>query len=252
MSYLSQMKLLYIEDEEETREALEHYLKRRCSRIFCAPDAESGLELFQMYQPDIVLVDLILPGMNGTRFIETIREQGAKTPVLITTTVSETETITNSIEQGISAYIIKPVKTGELEEKLEQIAVRVYQSQLSENRKAFYGQDKDKGPMAEEIRVGFLKLLKAKSGKGPTKVDVRLEAEAVEIFAYDTLTAFERTIAAHHRNYSLVEHGRDVFYKSIGSDIQQLVFQKTGVSFHLESVQIHIQRKVDILRLTID
>lgn len=151
----------------------------------------------------------------------------------------------------ISAYIIKPVKAEDLEEKLEQIAVKVYQSQLAKNRNAFYGQ-KDKGPLAEEIRVGFLKLLKAKSGKGPTKVDVRLEAESVEIFACDTLTAFERTIAAHHRNYSLVEHGREVFYKSISSDIQQLVFQKTGVSFHLESVQIHIQRKVDILRLTID
>ena len=171
MTYLKDMKIVYVEDDTETREALGHYLKRRCGKVYCAEDAETGLVLFETYDPDILIVDLLLPGMNGLDMIRKIRNTGSSVPILITTTVGEAESVISSMDQGVCSYLLKPLDANQLETKLEDIAGTIWTSRDLDRKRA-YNQGKNKGIIEENMRVDFLKLIKGRSGKGPAKVDI--------------------------------------------------------------------------------
>lgn len=254
MTYLSEMKILYIEDDTETREALNRFLRRRCSKVTAVSDAESGLEIYETYNPDIIIVDLLLPGINGMDFIDRINKMSVRhhSEILITTTVSEVDTVIGLIDRNISAYVIKPLDMNALEEKLQMLAAKIHDSSINKSRHAVLANDDNRGQIADNIRVDFLKLLKSKSGKGPTKVNVILKAETVEILAYDTLTAFEKTIIENNLNSVLLEQVRQLFYKNIKSNIEQIVLEKTGLEFTLEKIDIDVYRKVDYLELELN
>lgn len=253
MTYLSEMKVLYIEDDTDTREALHRYLRRRCSKVVAVPDAESALDIYEAYEPDIMIVDLLLPGINGMDFIDKIHNKYSKhqPEILITTTVSEVDTVIGLIDKNISAYVIKPLDMSVLEDKLELLASKIYQSSINKNKHAIFTDQDNRGKIADLIRVDFLKLLKSKSGKGPTKVNVILKEETLEIIAYDTLTAFEKTILENNHNSVLLEQVRELFYKNIKPQIEQIIFEKTGFNFVLEKIIIDSHKKIDHLELTL-
>lgn len=251
MTYLSEMKILYIEDDTDTREALHRFLRRRCSKVMALPDAEKALEIYESYDPDIMIVDLLLPGLNGMDFIDRVNKMQVNNhaEILITTTVSEVDTVIGLIDKNISAYVIKPLDMSVLEEKLEMLASKIYDANANKSKHILFANEDNRGQIADQIRVDFLKLLKSKSGKGPTKVNVILKGELVEILSYDTLTAFEKTILENNHNSVLIEQVRQVFYKNIKSQIEQILFEKTGLNFVLEKTIIDVHKRIDHLEL---
>lgn len=253
MTYLSDMKILYIEDDADTRDALNRFLRRRCSKVVAFPDAELALDTYSTYKPDIIIVDLLLPGMNGMDFIDRIQQiPGSQQPeILITTTVSEVDTVIGLIDRNISAYVLKPLDISVLEEKLEMLATKIYNTNVSKSKHAMFANEDNRGQIADRVRVDFLKLLKSKSGKGPTKVNVIIKAETVEIIAYDTLTAFEKTILENNHNSVLIEQVRELYYKNIKSIIEEMLLEKTGLQFTLDKIDIDVHKKIDYLELII-
>lgn len=249
MAYLDKMKILYIEDDAETREALKRFLKRRCGKVVAAQDAESALEIVETYDPDIMIVDLLLPGINGLDFIDRIHASGQKdeTKIVITTTVNEIDTVIDSIDKDISAYIRKPFDLNVLEEKLEQIAAKIQISAANKSRHSSFANKDNQGVISDNIRVDFLKLIKSKSGKGPAKVNIVLQADSIDILALDALTAYEKAILYDRHNGVLIEQVREIFYKSLKGQMEQILFEKSGINFMLEKVRIDINRKVDHL-----
>lgn len=123
---LNTLKVLYIEDDKNTRDALSYYLKKRTGKLIIAGMGTDALEQYNIHNPEIIIVDLLLPDMNGLEVIKEIRKRDAISRIIITSSVEDTEVILKTVDMGIDGYIIKPINPVELTEKLNASAELYY------------------------------------------------------------------------------------------------------------------------------
>lgn len=102
-------KVLYIEDETALQKTLTGALKSAGFTVLNAYDGQTGLALAQKEHPDIVLLDLILPKMNGFEVLASLKkdEHLKKTPVVVLTNLEGMEDIQRVIALGATVYMIK-------------------------------------------------------------------------------------------------------------------------------------------------
>lgn len=252
MEDLKKVKVLYVEDDLETRVALTKFLKRRVGKVFTAASGKEGIEQFKENKPDIIIADLLMPEIGGLEMIEKIRSEGYDDcHVLITTTISELNTIIKAVDLGIDHYIIKPIDTDELEQKLLHMVGTIIKKNDSQNRVCDFGTLENKGVVEDEIRKEFLKILKSTSGKGARDVSVFLRNREIDIIAYNAMTIMETTVLNNPKNVAIIEQNRKLFYGEIASQIEQMAGQMLGVKLQLLSIEINGIKGVDKLMLTI-
>lgn len=105
--------VLIVDDEDLFRQMMELILSQEFSVVTAASVAE-GLEAFEHYKPDAVLLDVVMPGTNGLSALKTIRKKDPDTPVLMVTGSPRYETIQEALEQGATRYIEKPISPEDL------------------------------------------------------------------------------------------------------------------------------------------
>ncbi|MBR0598927.1 Na-translocating system protein MpsC family protein [Sinanaerobacter chloroacetimidivorans] len=252
MSDLKQLRVLYVEDDEATREALSKFIKLRVGKLFTAASGEEGIEKFHECRPGILIADLIMPGLSGLEMIGEIRKTNKDCRILITSTISEVHTVLEAVDLGIDHYIIKPIDTDELEKKLECMAGSIVMSNRKERAQSFrFETIAQKGIMEEAIRREFLKLMKTYTGKGPQDVKVLLFENKVEIIAVDAVTVMEKTLSSNRKNLSVVEQFRKLFYEEISMKLEEVVGLATGCGSNLTSVIVDGVKRIDKITLTI-
>ncbi len=128
-SLLKQFTVLYVEDDEDIRDQLAHFLRRRVGTLHTAVNGHEGLLSFEAFKPDIVVTDILMPVMNGLEMAEKIKGLSPSTPVIVTTAFNETHFFLKAIDIGVDKYVIKPVNTDLLGEVLLQCA-RAMQSEV--------------------------------------------------------------------------------------------------------------------------
>lgn len=102
-------KILVVEDEEDILALLQVNLAREGYQVFCSESGEQGLEKFTQVQPDLVLLDLMLPSMSGLEVCRQIKKiQRSKTPVLMVTARGDEHDIVLGLEMGADDYVVKP------------------------------------------------------------------------------------------------------------------------------------------------
>lgn len=108
--------LLVIEDDPDIVELLRYNLEREGYRVLCATDGERGLGDAARHQPDLVLLDLMLPGMDGLEVCKRLRAQDGTRgiPVLMLTAKSEETDVVIGLEMGADDYLTKPFSPREL------------------------------------------------------------------------------------------------------------------------------------------
>jgi len=108
--------LLYVEDEEITREAVSTMLGRRFPELTlrCAADGAQGLQLFLDQGADLVVTDIKMPVMHGIEMARRILALERSTPIIVTSAHSDQEFLIESIEIGISRYVMKPIEKDKL------------------------------------------------------------------------------------------------------------------------------------------
>ncbi len=116
-------KVLIIEDDGNIAELLQLYLEKEGFETAVADDGEKGLEMFQSLKPDLVLLDLMLPSMDGWEVCKKIREEG-KTPVIMLTAKGELEDRVTGLEMGADDYIIKPFQMKEVLARIHAVLRR--------------------------------------------------------------------------------------------------------------------------------
>ena len=109
LSILKNLSVLYAEDDDALRPQMEEYLGLLFNRVYPAENGETGLELFFMYNPDIVLTDIKMPVMDGLEMSAQIKQKKPGTPIIITTAFSEVEYLIRAIEIGIDRFVQKPI-----------------------------------------------------------------------------------------------------------------------------------------------
>lgn len=115
-------KILLIEDDTLILRMLSTRLREENLEVFVAEDGEEGLELVKSVKPDLILLDLILPKLDGLSLLRKIKEDEnvSKIPVLILTNLKNDETVEESIKLGVSDYMVKVNYTpDELVEKVK-------------------------------------------------------------------------------------------------------------------------------------
>jgi DNA-binding NtrC family response regulator len=108
------VSILVIEDDEGFRLLLHEVLMLSYKNITVCETAEIAIEYLENEKYDIILSDIMMPGMSGIEFIKHIRNRGINTPVVVISGQSDLNTIQESIHSGVNDYIVKPLKVSEL------------------------------------------------------------------------------------------------------------------------------------------
>ena len=102
-------KILFVEDEAALQKTLGEILRREGYEVVSALDGESGFKLAEAQQPDLILLDLVLPKLNGFEVLQKLKEDPAtkKIPVIILTNLERMEDIEKALELGATTYLVK-------------------------------------------------------------------------------------------------------------------------------------------------
>ena len=116
-------KILIVEDDPEIAMLERDYLEIEGFETQVAGDGGKGVELFRSFQPDLVLLDIMLPVMDGWGVLKKIREHD-KTPVIMLTAKGETEDKVTGLEGGADDYIVKPFEMKEVLARIHAVLRR--------------------------------------------------------------------------------------------------------------------------------
>ncbi|MDA8432972.1 MAG: response regulator [Nitrospiraceae bacterium] len=114
-------RILVIEDSAFMRNKIVTILERDGHDIVEADDGIKGLQTALERTPDCILLDLIMPGMDGVKLLRTLRERGAKSPVVVVTADIQESTIRQCRELGAAAVVNKPPSEEELLETVRRV-----------------------------------------------------------------------------------------------------------------------------------
>lgn len=116
-------RVLVIEDEESFRDALEFILTKEGFKVTLAATGTEGVQMFDQVKPDIVLLDLMLPGMSGTDVCKTIRAKSSTPIIMLTAKDAEVDKVVG-LELGADDYVTKPYSTPELIARIRAVLRR--------------------------------------------------------------------------------------------------------------------------------
>ena len=118
------MKILLVEDEAALASMLNKGLKEAGYEVTVAPDGLIGHEMAIKNQFDVMVMDIMLPGLNGIQLCKQLRRQQIDTPILMLTALGTTENIVAGLDSGADDYLVKPFHFAELEARLRTLVRR--------------------------------------------------------------------------------------------------------------------------------
>lgn len=118
------MRILLVEDEKYMAQALEEILQKNNYSVDLAYDGEYGLDCALSGIYDVIVLDIMLPRMNGLEVLKALRNERDCTPVLLLSAKSETQDKVKGLDSGADDYLAKPFKTEELLARLRALTRR--------------------------------------------------------------------------------------------------------------------------------
>ena len=116
-------KVLVIDDEEGIRDLLDTRLSRKGYEVVLSSNGQRGLELFHRERPDVVVLDLKMPGMDGLTVLQQIRTRDPKMPVIVLTGAGTAETELKVRALGATDYVEKEFSLHRLGDSLKRLLV---------------------------------------------------------------------------------------------------------------------------------
>ena len=114
---MTKEKILIVEDEKDLVKLIRYNLEKEKFRVTTARDAETGLKLARKTKPDLILLDIMLPKMDGLEFLRTIRPEMDTPIILLSAKRSEMDRILG-LKLGADDYMVKPFSVGELQARI--------------------------------------------------------------------------------------------------------------------------------------
>ena len=111
---MSEGRILLVEDEPALARGLSDTLRAQGFDVHVAADGQRGLEMAASVKPDLILLDIMLPKVNGFDVCRTLRRQGTDVPIVMLTAKGQEEDVILGLNLGADDYITKPFRIGEL------------------------------------------------------------------------------------------------------------------------------------------
>ena len=131
-------KVLIVEDDSNIAELVNLYLKKEGYETMVAEDGGKALDLYRAFRPDLVLLDIMLPVMDGWTVCSKIRETDS-TPIIMLTAKGETIDKVAGLEMGADDYIVKPFEMKELLARVHAVLRRLGDEEVKARRLTFDG-----------------------------------------------------------------------------------------------------------------
>ena len=130
--------VLIVEDDNNIAELLRLYLEKEGYATLVASDGGAGLEQFRQHHPDIVLLDVMMPVMDGWEVCRAIRQTDKKTPIIMLTAKGETTDKVSGLKMGADDYITKPFEMKEVLARIEAVLRRTGGEEESSERRLVF------------------------------------------------------------------------------------------------------------------
>ena len=122
LSILKKHSILYVEDEPKVQASIAEYLSNYFDQIYLAANGKSALELFALHQPDVLLLDISLPDIDGLTIAAEVRKKKFSTRIIMLTAYTEKEKLLKATELQLTKYLVKPVSPKTFKETLISLA----------------------------------------------------------------------------------------------------------------------------------
>ena len=116
---MMKLKLLLVDDEKDFVDTLAERLQLRGYQVLTAPDGESALEIIEKDPPQLVVLDLLMPGISGLDVLEKMKTLAPQTPVILLTGRGSMAEGAEGMQLGAYDFLMKPVNIDELIRKME-------------------------------------------------------------------------------------------------------------------------------------
>lgn len=117
-------RILLVDDEEAITSTLGPYLERAGFEVLVASDGAQALELHAAHRPDIVVTDVLMPGIDGRALVRRLRENETWTPVILLTQIDEPSERAAALDEGADDYLGKPFLPSELVSRVRAVLRR--------------------------------------------------------------------------------------------------------------------------------
>ena len=145
-------RILVVEDDESIARAIELELEHRNFSVRCANDGQAGLEQISEYRPELVVLDIMLPKMDGVGLLGRVRKEGNRVPVIMLTARDTTLDKVHSLDHGADDYLTKPFEIEELLARIRALLRR------SEGEEVLRFADLEVNTATREVRRGERKI----------------------------------------------------------------------------------------------
>lgn len=232
MANESPKSILVIEDDQHIAEGLQLNLEMKGYRVHIAPDGPSGLQQWKQQQPHLIVLDIMLPGIDGLSLLRSIRLENERLPILILSAKADIDDKIEGLASGVDDYLTKPFNLDEFLLRVERLLLRADWSNDKTNIRTTvpeiyeFGENRidfgtataqctgDKKVRLTEQEVKLLKLFIANRGKPLSR------SKLLEIgWSYSGRTT-SRTVdnfVVRMRRYFEKDPKKPVFFKSLRS-----------------------------------
>jgi DNA-binding response OmpR family regulator len=185
-------RILVIEDDRTILRGLRDNLEYESYEVFTATDGEQGYRLLQERRPDLVILDLMIPKIDGYELCRRVRGEGIRTPILILTARSEEVDRVRGLDLGADDYVVKPFSVAELLARIRAILRRARPEtslpdhlqfdDVSVDFERFEAAKAGQSLKLSRKEFGVLRLLAARAGQVVTRNDLLDEVWGHESF----------------------------------------------------------------------
>ena len=202
-------RILIVEDNAELAAGIRHNLMFEGYEVMIAPDGNAGIDAVRSFTPDLIILDVMLPGIDGFQVLRTIRRDGVNTPVLMLTSLGEEADQVRAFRLDADQYVVKPFRLVEL---LERIAMMLRRAAAQPSS----------GPSSPaHIRFGDVTVDKTSRRVTKSGRDIQVTPRALDLL----LVLAERpgTIMSRHDLLKTVwKHQAEVVTRTVDSHISEL------------------------------
>jgi len=189
--------ILVVDDQSNVRRLLQEYLEEQGYRIVTATDGQMAIYTARHEEPDLILLDIMMPKMDGYEFLKAYRQERRTPVIIITAKDDETDTVLG-LELGADDYIIKPFRMRELNARIRAVLRR----------------NEPGGEKEELLKCGDLQV-----NTSIHLVTVQGQEVALTPIEFDLLTVLMRSPGRVFRRSDLVDHLTDSGFTGLDSTL---------------------------------